>query len=170
MTVVTTQASNTFDYRVATGNNETDILAVLEEVASEIPASFDASDSLDPITGIIRECCQSGKSWVAVDAVNSVIGFVLAQKDIHEQQALALPYIGVSVNSRRRGIFATLMQKLKANGVPLTTRVRHDNQSAMSDILVSMGFTKGGADANETKLRGVAPVVEASKSTATSRT
>ena len=163
MTVEATQTSNTVDYRVATGNDETDILAVLEEVAPEIPASVDASDSLDPITGIIRECCQSGKSWVAVDADNSVIGFVLARKDIHEQQALALLYIGVSVNSRRRGIFGTLMEKLKANGVPLTARVRHDNQSAMSDILLSMGFTKVGSDANETKLRWAAPVVEASK-------
>jgi hypothetical protein len=166
MTVEATQTSNTVDYRVATRNDETGILAVLEKVAPEIPASFDASDSLDPITGIIRECCQSGRSWVAVDAGNSVIGFVLARKDIHEQQALALPYVGVGVNSRRRGIFGTLMKKLKANRVPLTARVRHDNQCGMSDILVSMGFTKVASDANETKLRWAAPVVEASKSTA----
>jgi hypothetical protein len=111
-----------------------------------------------------------GRSWVAVDAANSVIGVVLARKDIHERQALALPYTTVSVNSRRRGIFATLMEKVKANGVPLTARVRHDNQSAMSDILVSMGFMKVGSDANETKLRWAAPVLDASESTASHRT
>jgi hypothetical protein len=46
-----TQTSNTVDYRVATGNDETDILVVLEEVAPEIPLSVDASDSQDPYHG-----------------------------------------------------------------------------------------------------------------------
>jgi ribosomal protein S18 acetylase RimI-like enzyme len=164
-----TETSNTVDYRVASRDDETEILAVLEEVASEIPASFDASDRLDPTTGIIRECCQSGKSWVAVDANDKVVGFVLARKDIHEQQAISLRYIGVSKNSRGRGIFYALMEKLKANGVRLTASVLHGNQSGMVDHLVKIGFTKVGADDKETKFRW-APVVEASKSVATSRT
>jgi hypothetical protein len=66
-------------YRVATRNDETNILAVLEEVAPEIPLSINASDSQDPIRGIIRECHESGKSWIAVDA-GKVVGFVLAKK------------------------------------------------------------------------------------------
>ncbi|HEY7246573.1 MAG TPA: GNAT family N-acetyltransferase [Xanthobacteraceae bacterium] len=168
MMVEMTEA-NTIDYRVATRDDETDILAVLEEVAPEIPVSLDTPEAKNIIKGIIIECRQSGKSWVAVDAAGTVVGFVLARKDIHEQQAISLRYIGVSGNSRRRGIFATLIEKMKANGTPLTASVLAGNKSGMVDRLVKTGFTKQGPDAKETKLRWT-PVVEASKSAATSRT
>jgi hypothetical protein len=46
-----TQTSNMVDYRVATGNDETDILAVLEEVAPEIPLSVDARTGRDLSAG-----------------------------------------------------------------------------------------------------------------------
>jgi hypothetical protein len=45
------------------------------------------------------------------------------------------------------------MEKMKANGVPLTAGVPHDNRSAMADRLVKIGFTKVGSDAKEAKLR-----------------
>jgi hypothetical protein len=168
--VEATQKSNTVAYRVASRDDETEILAVLEEVAPEIPVSLDTPEAKNIIKAIIVECRSSGKSWVAVDADAKVVGFVLARKDIHEQQAISLRYIGVNKNSRGRGIFYTLIEKLKANGVPLTASVLHGNQSGMVDHLVKIGFTNKGSDANETKLGWAAPVVEASTSTATSRT
>jgi hypothetical protein len=60
------------------------------------------------------------------------------------------------------------MEKLKTNGVLLTASVLHGNQSGMVDRLVKIGFTEMGSDDKETKLRW-APVIEASKSAATSR-
>ena len=48
---------------------------------------------------------------------------VLAKPDIHEQGAISLRYVGVSKDFRQQGIFAALMEKLKANGVPLTASV-----------------------------------------------
>ena len=62
-------------------------------------------------------------------------------------------YIGVSTKARRRGIFATLMEKLKANGVRLTASVLHSNHSAMADRLVKIGFAIVGSDEKETKLQ-----------------
>jgi N-acetylglutamate synthase-like GNAT family acetyltransferase len=153
-----TEAANTIDYRVATRDDETDILAVLEEVAPEIPVSLDALDPHDPIRGIIVECRKSGKSWVAVNAHGKVVGVGLARADFHENQAISLRYVGVSGEARRRGIFATLMEKLKSNGVPLTASVLHNNRSGMADRFVKIGFTKVASDAKETKMRW-APVV-----------
>jgi N-acetylglutamate synthase-like GNAT family acetyltransferase len=156
--IMTTQKTSekdhpVFEYRVANRNDETDILAVLEQVAAEIPVLLDTPERQDAIRGIIIECRKSGESWVAVDADGTVVGFVLARADIHEPQAISLRYIGVSGNSRRHGIFAALMEKMKAKGVPLTASVLHNNQSAMADRLVKIGFTKVGSDAKETKLR-----------------
>jgi N-acetylglutamate synthase-like GNAT family acetyltransferase len=149
-----TQTSDTVVYRIASRQDETDLLAVLEKVAPEIPLSIDAEDSQDPIKGIIRQCHESGKSWVAVNTDGTVVGFALAKPDLHEQQtAVSLRYIGVSPNSRGRGIFSTLMKKLKANSVPLTASVLHNNRSAMVDRLVKNGFKKVRSDAKETKLR-----------------
>jgi hypothetical protein len=47
------QTSDTIDYRVATQDDETEILAVLEEVAPEIPVLLDTQDNKDKICTII---------------------------------------------------------------------------------------------------------------------
>jgi N-acetylglutamate synthase-like GNAT family acetyltransferase len=154
-----TQTSNKVDYRVAGRDDETDILALLEEVAPEIPMVLDTPRKQDAIKTVIIESHRSGKSWVAVDENGRVVGVVLAKPDLHETGAISLPYIGVSGDSRGRGIFPTLMEKVKANSVPLTASVLHDNSSAMADRLVKIGFTKVGSDAKEAKLRW-APVAE----------
>jgi hypothetical protein len=152
-----TQTSNPIECRVAIQDDETDILAVLEEIAPEIPVLIDASDNQHPIRSVIIECHQSGKSWVAVDAGGTVVGVALAKPDHHEQQAaISLRYIGVSKNSRGRGIFYALIENLKANGIPITASVLHGNQSGMVDHLVKIGFTKKGSDDKETKLRWTA--------------
>jgi hypothetical protein len=62
-----------------------------------------------------------------------------------------MPYVGVSAGSRRRGIFSTLVEKLKANGVPLLANVLHDNSSGMEDILVKNGFTNIDCNAKQKK-------------------
>jgi hypothetical protein len=56
------------DYRRAGHDDETDILAVLKEVAPEIPVKLDTQDKLEKIQTVITECHGSGKSWVAVSA------------------------------------------------------------------------------------------------------
>jgi hypothetical protein len=152
-----TQAStgDKIDYRLATIDDETDILEVFEEVAPEIPVLLDGPDSQDKIKTIITQCRMSGKSWVAVDANKRVAGFVLARPDSYEgKAAIYLSYIGVRADLRRRGIFSALMEKLKTNGVPLTVTVLHGNVSSMVDNLVNIGFTKiqAASDAKETKL------------------
>jgi N-acetylglutamate synthase-like GNAT family acetyltransferase len=149
--------AETFECRMASRDDETDILAVLEEVAPEIPVSLDTPESQEKIKTVITQCHASGESWVAIDADGTVVGFALAKLDLHERGAISLRYIGVSGKSRRRGIFATFMEKLKAKDAPLTASVLHTNKSAMADRLVKNGFTKVGSDATETKLRWVPP-------------
>jgi N-acetylglutamate synthase-like GNAT family acetyltransferase len=147
------EALKTFEYRKANSNDETDILAVLEEVAPEIPVRLDGQERQEKIKTIIIECHGSGKSWVAVDVDGKVVGFILARPDVHDDQsAISIRYVGVRADSRRRRIFSTLVEKLKANGVPLTASVLRDNRSSMVDNLVKIGFTKIESDARETRL------------------
>jgi N-acetylglutamate synthase-like GNAT family acetyltransferase len=146
------------EYRVANSDDSAGILTVLQEVASEIPVSLDGPERQNIIQNIIAECCDSNESWIAVNADGTVVGFVLAKPDRlerfeHENQALSLRYIGVNRTSRQRGIFAALMKKLTAKGVPLTASVLHTNHSAMVDRLVKIGFTKVESDTTEIKLR-----------------
>jgi hypothetical protein len=146
------QTSDTVDYRVATLDDDTVVLAVLEEVAPEIPVLLDTQDKKDKICTVIVQCRQSGKSWVAVNGDGKVVGFALAQQYFREGP-IALPYIGARTQARRRGIFTTLMERLKASGVPLTASVLHNNRSGMADRLAKIGFTKVGSDDKETKLQ-----------------
>ena len=57
------------DYRLAGRDDETDILAVLKEVASEVPVQLDGPEREAKIQTEIVQCHQNKKSWVAVDAV-----------------------------------------------------------------------------------------------------
>jgi ribosomal protein S18 acetylase RimI-like enzyme len=145
------ETPKTFEYRVATSDDHTDILAVLEEAASEIPVSLDTPENHEKIETEIIQCCNCGHSWVATDATGTVVGFVLARPG--GGGAIYLPFIGVSGNSRRRGVFSNLIEKLKAKGEPLTASVLPDNQSSMADLLMKKGFTYVGAKGNAIQYR-----------------
>ena len=149
-----TQMSNEsdIDYRPAVRNDEPYILAVLDEVASEIPVRLDGEERQAKIQTEITQCRQSGKSWVAVDTHGKIVGFVLARPHAHEgKAAIYIPYVGVSAVSRGRGIFSALLAKLKANGEHLMANVLHDNRSNMEHLLVKEGFTKIDYDAKQKK-------------------
>jgi hypothetical protein len=146
------------EYHLASFDDGDGILTVLREVALEIPVSLDAPEHDEIIRIIIAECCQSGQSWVAVDANGTVVGFVLAKPDrlerfLHRNEALSLRYVAVSKARRQEGIFGTLMGKLMAKGVPLTATVLHTNRCNMSDRLLKFGFTKEKSDAKQVELR-----------------
>jgi GNAT superfamily N-acetyltransferase len=159
--------TDTPEYRVANGDDAVGILTVLQEVAPEIPLSLDTPERQDIMQSIVAECCANGDSLVAVDADGIVVGFVLAKPDqierfLHKNHALSLRYIGVNKPWRRHGIFAALMEKAMAKGVPLTASVLRTNQSAMADRLVKVGYEKVESDAKETRLRWApAPTVQA---------
>jgi hypothetical protein len=146
-------------YRLADGDDHTAILAVLEEVAPEIPVDLSTPAHLDAMKNIIAECCASGESWVAVDASGTVVGFLLVKADvferaIHRNNALSLRYAGVSKSSRQCGVFAVLMENLMSGkSAPINTSVLHANQCAMADLLNKIGFDKVEADAKETRFR-----------------
>jgi ribosomal protein S18 acetylase RimI-like enzyme len=138
-------------YRLAGHDDETDILAVLEEVASEIPVRLDGEERQEKIQTIIVECHTSGKSWVAVDATAKVVGFILARPDAHEgKAAISILYVGVSADSRHSGVFSALLDKLKADGVPLIASVLPNNQSDMGAHLTKRGFVATGPKGNAT--------------------
>jgi hypothetical protein len=153
-----TKTSDAFEYRVAHGEDAVGILPVLQEVAPEIPVLLDTPERQETIQAIIAECCAGNESLVAVDAGGAIVGFVLAKPDrlerfLRKNKALSLRYIGVKGDCRQRGIFAALMEKLMAKGVPLTASVLHSNHSAMEDRLVKIGYTKVESDAKETRFR-----------------
>src|ERR1700722_19959360 len=93
------------EYRIATVNDETDILTVLEEVAPEIPVRLDGEERQQKIRTEITQCHRTKKSWIAVGEDGKLIGFILARPDAHEgKAAIYLPYVGVSAASRRNGV------------------------------------------------------------------
>ena len=74
-----TSKEEAFTYRAATANDATDILAILEEVAPEVPVLLDTPERIDAIKTVIIQSYQSGESWVACDAAGAIVGFALAK-------------------------------------------------------------------------------------------
>ena len=150
----------TVEYRVATREDETDILAVLKEAAPEVPFSLDTTKKEDILKIVIRRGCDSGQSWVAVDADTDVVGVVLitpnlAERALERNDAVDIPYVAVAKNRRKRGVFGNLMEKAMAKGDPMNATVLHGNKSGMVDCLEKLGFKKveSESDDEKTKLR-----------------
>jgi ribosomal protein S18 acetylase RimI-like enzyme len=136
-----------FTLRKATYDDHTDVLAVMEEVAPEIPVAINTPERFNAVKDIIVDCCGSGASLVACDTAGTVVGFVLAKADVLERfqldnEALSLRYIGVAKTARGSGILSALLTELMEAGEPLNASVLSGNKSAMVDRLVKAGFVE----------------------------
>jgi hypothetical protein len=56
------------------------VLAVIKEVATEIPLCLEGSARLADMRQFIARCCQEGTSLVSVDKNGIVVGFLLMQR------------------------------------------------------------------------------------------
>ena len=152
-------------YRPARLDEAADILAVLTELAPEIPVQVEPLEREEALYALIRNCARSGESWVAFDDANGIVGFLLAQPDqtrrhYAEHEILELRYGGVVKTHRRRGIFTGLVERVLARTVPVTATVSPANQSGTVRLLVKLGFENIGSPGGDQRLRwnpGTAP-------------
>ena len=152
-------------YRPARLDEAADILAVLIELAPEIPVQVEPLEREETLYALIRNCARSGESWVALDDANGIVGFLLAQPDqtrrhYAEHEILELRYGGVVKTHRRRGIFTGLVERVLARMVPVAATVSPANQSGTVRLLVKLGFENIGSPGGEQRLRwdpGTAP-------------
>src|SRR5580693_2764808 len=120
-------------YRRAELGEAAEILAVLLEVAPEIPVSVETLEREEALYALIRNCARSGESWVAIDETGRIVGFLLAEPDqarrhYGEHEILELRYAGVVKTHRRRGIFTGLVEHVLARLVPVVATVSPVNQ------------------------------------------
>jgi len=136
---------------------------VLFEVAPDIPARVEKPEEQENLKNYISEWVDVGSTWVAVDSDALVVGFVLSKPDNgvrlkEKNNALNLPYIGVSKKWQKRGVLTSLLKSLKAQGEPLTVSVLNANKSNMSANLEKAGFAKQSRqDLKQVHLRWDAP-------------
>jgi Acetyltransferase (GNAT) family len=143
-----------FKIRAATIDDGADILALMQEVAPEIPVNLDGDEEQKKIEIVIFERCASGRSLVAVDSNSAVVGFVVARPDFDEGGgATFLDYVGVSKKLRGQGVFTNMMGQLKARRAPLIAVVLNGNQAHMADRLVSAGYAQVEANSKQAKYR-----------------
>ena len=152
-------------YRPARLDEAADILAVLLELAPEIPVQVEPLEREEALYALIRNCARSGESWVALDEAGRIIGVLLAEtnqarRHYAEHEVLELRFGGVVKAHRRRGIFAALIQRVFGRMVPVTATVSPANQSGAVRLLVKLGFENIGSPGGEQRLRwnpGTAP-------------
>ena len=68
-------------YHPARLDEAADILAILIELAPEIPMQVEPLEREEALYALIRNCARSGESWVALDDANGIVGFLLVQLD-----------------------------------------------------------------------------------------
>src|SRR5579872_5221040 len=141
-------------YRSATVEDAAEIHALLLQLAPEIPALVDTLAREEALYALIRNCGRSGESWVAVDAHERIIGFVLVDPELLERhyaeyEILELRYAGVAPDYRGQGIFTALMAKVTARLVPVTVTVPPQNRSHMVERLEKLGFRRVGSVGGE---------------------
>lgn len=152
-----------FTCRVADQNDKSGIWDVLFEVAPDIPARVEKPEEQESLKNYISEWVDVGNTWVAVDSDALVVGFVLSKPDNgvrlkEKNNALNLPYIGVSKKWQKRGVLTSLLKNLKAQGEPLTVSVLNANKSNMIANLEKASFAKQSRqDPKQVHLRWDAP-------------
>jgi hypothetical protein len=142
--------------RVARSDDAPGILAVLAEVAPEIPLLLDTTERRQAVSNMVTEFTSMGESWVAVGANDRITGFLLVESDEVERrqrnnQALHLHYAGVTKIQRNRGIFRALVQQAMNRNVPLSATVKAANQSEMTARLTRIGFQKWRSDSHHSE-------------------
>ena len=145
-------------YRPARIDEAVDILAVLIEIAPEIPVQIEPLEREEALYALIRNCARSGESWVATDEAGRIIGFLLAEPDqvrrhYAEHEILELRYGGVVKSHRRRGVFTELIEKVLARMVPVTATVSPANQSGAARLLEKLGFHGISSPGGEQRFR-----------------
>jgi GNAT superfamily N-acetyltransferase len=145
-------------YRHAELGEAADILAVLLEVAPEIPVQVDTLEQEEALYVLIRNCARSGESWVAVDEAGRIVGFLLvelnqARRHYAEHEVLDLSYGGVAVTHRHKGIFAALVQRVLDRMLPVTASVSPANRSNATRLFEQLGFHRSSSPGGEQRLR-----------------
>ena len=145
-------------YRQATLDDARGILAVLIEVAAEIPVQTEPLEREEALYALIRNCARSGESWVARDEGGRIVGFQLAEpnqarRHYAEHEIIELRHGGVVKTHRRRGIFTTLIQRVLERMVPVTATVSPANRSGAAALLEKLGFHNTGSPGGEQRFR-----------------
>ena len=145
-------------YRPAVIDEAADILAVLIEVAPEIPVQVEPLEREEALYALIRNCARSGESWVAIDKVGRIVGFLLAEPDqvrrhYAEHEILELRHAGVARSHRRCGIFTSLVERVLARMVPVTATISPANRSGAADLLEKLGFHNLSSPGGEQRFR-----------------
>lgn len=145
-------------YRQATLDDARDILAVLIEVAPEIPVETEPLEREEALYALIRNCARSGESWVALNESGDMVGFLLAEpnqarRHYAEHEIIDLHHGGVVKTHRRQGIFTKLVESVLARMVPIMVTISPANRSGATDMLRRRGFHLTGSPGGEQRFR-----------------
>jgi hypothetical protein len=145
-------------YRQAELGEAVDILAVLKEIAAEIPVVFDSLEREEAIYGLIRTCARSGESWVAADESGGIVGFALVEpndlrRHYAENEALEIRYAGTRSGHRGDGVLAHLLTLVLDRMVPVAMTVSSANRSDIARHLEEAGFRRLTSPGGEQRYR-----------------
>jgi GNAT superfamily N-acetyltransferase len=145
-------------YRPARLDEAAAILAVLIEVAPEIPVQVEPLEREEALYALIRNCARSGESWVATDESGRIVGFLLAEpnqvrRHYAEHETLELRYGGVVQNHRHQGIFTGLTERVLGRMVPVTATISPANQAGAAGLLEGLGFHSVASPGGEQRFR-----------------
>jgi hypothetical protein len=144
--------------RLAGPGDASAILAILVEVAREIPVLTAPEARWTLLATRVDATCRAGLSRVAIDDRGAVVGFLLVEPDqaerfLSDNGALHLPYAGVARAHRGRGALRGLIAAVMEERVPLTVTVKRTNTSSMVDRLKHLRFSISEERDDEVGLR-----------------
>ena len=145
-----------FIVRTAESDDAANILGLLFEVAPEIPLRTDGTGRQNLLRDMVRSCCDSNESLVALSRAGQIVGFqitrpsgtnrVFTYPGDKQQAGLMLEYAAVSAPARGNGILGRLIEKTKLRRLPLYAKVAAGNRSEMPKRLEKLGFSMFARD------------------------
>ena len=145
-------------YRPARVEDAAEVHALLLRLAPEVPLLVDTLEREEALYALIRNCGRVGESWVALDAEERIIGFVLVDPEVLERhyaehEIFDLRYAGVAPEHRDKGVFRTLILKVQSRLVPITAIVPPHNRFDVAVRLEKFGFRQTQSPGGERVFR-----------------
>lgn len=132
--------------RRATPDDVDSIMEVFVEVAPAVPVGVSTPAEHDACRREVEECCTQPTSWVAVDSVGKVIGYLIGKharinsRTRRTMAGIELRYGGVAKQHQGEGIFSELLYCAMCLGIPIYAIVKVGNKAGSADILARKGF------------------------------
>jgi GNAT superfamily N-acetyltransferase len=137
-------------HRSASLDDMRDLWILMRDVAADIPYSIESESDQERALTEIMECCTGEFSPLVVDDKATVVGALLAKRDLldwglRNTESINVSLAAVSSSHRGQGVFKMLLEQIMKRNAPVFIGVKSGDNQGLVGELKGCGFSLANA-------------------------